>query len=193
MFAPLIAMVVMLAPVQGAQPTMCPIMGGPAAKGGPVVEYAGARYEFCCPGCDGTFQKGPAAALKSDKIKGKTVGVFLFDPVSRKRIEAKDAKGGSVDFNGTRYLFSTAANKAAFEKDAKKLAAVPAKESLSCPVSAEVVETYAKASGYADHNGVRYYFCCAGCEAPFGKEMDKYAGKVAKFVKAPGAHKGATN
>lgn len=191
MFAPLIAMVMMLAPAQDTTPTMCPIMGSPAAKGGPVVEYAGTRYEFCCAGCDATFQKGPAAALKNEKLKGKTTGVFLFDPVSHKRIDAKNAKGGSVEFNGTRYLFETADNMAAFKKDSKTYAMIPAKESLVCPVAGDVVETYAKASGYADHEGVRYYFCCGGCEAPFAKDAATHAAKAAKHVKAPEAHKGA--
>jgi YHS domain-containing protein len=27
---------------------------------------------------------------------------------------------------------------------------------------------------FADHNGKRVYFCCAGCIAPFNKEPEKY-------------------
>jgi YHS domain-containing protein len=27
---------------------------------------------------------------------------------------------------------------------------------------------------YADYNGKRVYFCCAGCIAPFNKEPEKY-------------------
>lgn len=186
MLTTLFATMIMLAPVQDAKPTMCPIMGGPAAKGGPVVEYAGSRYEFCCPGCDATFQKDPAGALKAEKIKGKTVGVFLFDPVSHHRIDAKKAKG-STEFNGQRYYFETAANKATFDKDMKKFAAVPAKEALVCPVSHETIASYDKAGLYADYNGVRYYICCADCEGTFkGKEAELAKG-VAKSVKAPAA------
>jgi len=190
MLTPLIATMILFAPAQGAKTTMCPIMGGPVAKSGPVVEYAGSRYEFCCPGCDGTFQKDPATALKAEKIKGKTVGVFLFDPVSHHRIEAKDAKG-STDFGGQRYFFESAANKAAFDKDMKKYAAVPAKEALVCPVSHETIASYAKAGLYADYNGVRYYICCADCEGTFkGKEAELSKG-VAKNVKVPAALRGS--
>lgn len=186
MLTTLIATLTMLAPPQAAKTTMCPIMGGPVAKGGPVVEYAGSRYEFCCPGCDGAFQKDPATALKAEKIKGKTVGVFLFDPVSHHRIEAKSAKG-SAEFNGQLYYFESAANKAAFAKDMKKFATVPAKEALVCPVSHETIASYDKAGLYADYNGVRYYICCLDCEGAFkGKEAQMTKG-VAKSVKTPAA------
>ncbi len=176
----------MLAPVQGSG-TACPVMGGPAKAGGPAVEYAGSTYTFCCPMCDGKFAKDPAMALKSDDVKGKTVGVFLFDPVSGKRIEAKDSKG-STEFNGLRYHFASVANKAKFDKDKKKYGTIPAKESLSCPVSGEAVDTYSKTSGYADSNGVRYYFCCGDCAAPFAKDSAKYTKSAAKNVKSPVTH-----
>lgn len=186
MFAPLIATLLMFAPAQGPG-TDCPIMGSPAKAGGPAVEYAGAMYTFCCAGCDAKFAKGPVAALKSDDIKGKTVGTFLFDPVTGKRIVEKDSKG-STEFNGLRYLFASTANKATFDKDMKKYGTTPAKESLACPMTGEVVETYSKASAYMDSEGVRYYLCCAGCETPFAKDMKTNAKKVAGKVTAPGTH-----
>ncbi|MCO5297180.1 MAG: hypothetical protein M9921_10015 [Fimbriimonadaceae bacterium] len=186
MLTTLFATLIMLAPGQDAKPTMCPIMGGPAAKEGPVVEFAGSKYEFCCAGCDATFQKDPAGALKAEKIQGKTVGVFLFDPVSHHRIEAMKAKGMS-EFGGQRYYFETAANKATFDKNMKKYAAVPAKESLVCPVSHETIANYDKAGLYADFNGVRYYICCADCEGSFKGKEAEYAKGVAKSVKTPAA------
>lgn len=186
MLTPLIATLLMFAPAQGPG-TACPIMGSPAKADGPAVEYAGAKYTFCCAGCDAKFAKEPVSALKSDDIKGKTVGVFLFDPVTGKRIDAKAAKA-STEFNGLRYLFASTANKAEFDKDMKKYGTIPAKESLACPMTGEVVETYSKASAYMDSEGVRYYLCCAGCEAPFAKDMRGNAKKVAGKVTAPSTH-----
>jgi len=45
-----------------------------------------------------------------------------------------------------------------------------AKPQEICPVMGGKVNK----SLYADHNGKRVYFCCAGCIAPFNKEPEKY-------------------
>jgi YHS domain-containing protein len=165
----------------------CPIMGGPVTKDSITTEYNGARFGYCCPGCKDGFEKNPKQALSAAAKNGSAVGVFLFDPVSHKRLDAAKAKGGFSDFQGIRYYFESKENKKAFDKSAKEAAATPAKEALFCPVSKETIESYAKASGYADYEGVRYYFCCAGCDAPFLKDPAKLAPNAADKVHVPAA------
>ena len=155
------------------QALKCPVMGGPVASNSSIVEYNGARYAFCCGGCDTNFAKSPAEFLKTQVKSGNIVGVFLFDPVSRKRLDLEKAKA-TKDFSGIRYPFESTENLATFEKSPGKYAAVPSKESLYCPVGKEAVPTYSKSSDYVDHNGVRWYMCCAGCGVPFEKDPQKY-------------------
>ena len=168
------------------KPLVCPMMGEAVAKDAPVVEYAGTSYAFCCAGCDTRFAKDPTAAIKKNQKIEKdrpTIGLFLFDPVSRNRILAKDAKA-TVDYSGVRYNFESAANLEAFNKDAKKYASAPRKESLTCPVTGKAIASYSKASSYVNYKDVRYYFYCAGCEPAFNKDPDKYAGKKVGGPKA---------
>lgn len=151
----------------------CPVMGSAVAVNSPAVEYNGARYTFCCGGCDVSFAKTPQDFLKTQNSAGNTVGVFLFDPVSRMRLDLAKAKS-TTDFESVRYPFESEANKKAFLASPKKFATVPAKEALYCPVGKEAVPTYSKASDYVDHDGVRWYMCCAGCGGPFEKDPAKY-------------------
>jgi YHS domain-containing protein len=50
-----------------------------------------------------------------------------------------------------------------------------AKGNLMCPVMGTMVESEAKAVGFSDYNGKRYYFCCDGCKPSFDKDPAKYA------------------
>jgi YHS domain-containing protein len=177
MFVTSIALAVGIGLTVEDKPLVCPMMGSPVSKDSPVVEYAGKSFSFCCGGCDVSFSKDPAGAIKKNEKNTSAYGAFLFDPVSRNRVTAEKSKA-SVDYMGTRYYFENAENLATFNKDSKKYAMVPKKESLTCAVSGEKVATYSKATSYADYKDVRYYFCCQGCVAPFTKEPDKYAGKA---------------
>lgn len=158
-------------------PLVCPIMGSPVKADSPHLEYAGASFGFCCGGCDTTFAKDPKASLKKAEKGESSIGAFLFDPISQTRIKPDKAKG-SVDYMGLRYYFENEANMAEFKKDMKKASAAPKKESLTCAVMGEKIESYSKASGYMDYEGVRYYLCCAGCEPAMRKDPKKYAGKA---------------
>lgn len=151
----------------------CPVMGSAVAATSPIVEYNGAQFAFCCAGCDASFAKTPADFLKKQTTAGSTVGAFLFDPVSRKRLELDKAQS-TVDFGGIRYPFESAENRARFESSPKVFATAPAKEALYCPVGKEEIATYSKASDYVDHEGVRWYMCCAGCGRAFEKEPASY-------------------
>lgn len=160
----------------GNTPLVCPVMGGPAKAGGTTVEYEGATYSFCCPGCDTAFAKDPDKYIKEQAKAGKTTGEFLFDPISNQRIKPDKAKA-SMDYNGIRYYFYSEDNLEAFKKDPKKMSATPEKESMTCAVMGSKIASYSKASGYMDYKNVRYYFCCASCTPAMAKDPDKYAGK----------------
>ena len=46
---------------------------------------------------------------------------------------------------------------------------------LACPVMGDVVESAAESSGYADYEGVRYYFCCSSCAEKFAQNPAAFA------------------
>lgn len=50
-----------------------------------------------------------------------------------------------------------------------------AKGQLACPVMKTVIASPAKAVGYSDYKGTRYYFCCGGCKPAFDKSPAKFA------------------
>lgn len=168
-----------------AQEMKCPVMGGPVAKESKIVEYAGASFSFCCPGCESNFAKTPAKFLETQAKAGNTVGTFLFDPVSRKRLEVGKAAATS-DYKGIRYPFSTPENKSEFAANPQRFAALPAKEALYCPVGKEAVPSFSKSSDYVDHKGVRWFMCCDGCGGPFEKDPSKFliAG-TEKYIRTP--------
>lgn len=192
-------LIVFTAMAFGQSPALkCPVMGSAVAPNSPVVEYNGAKYAFCCGGCDANFAKSPEAFLKTQRSAKNTVGVFLFDPVSRLRLDLDKAKA-TADFDSIRYPFASEENKTAFLAAPKKFAAIPSKEALYCPVGKEAVPSYSKASDYVDHDGVRWYMCCAGCGGPFEKDPAKYliAGtekhiQAAKVIQHTAAHHAPT-
>jgi YHS domain-containing protein len=170
------------------EPLVCPVMGGALGKDyhkGEFSDYNGVRYWYCCPGCKGTFEKDPAK-FAAKASKGKAAGVFLFDPVTGKRLPHDKAIQDYADYNGVRFLFESDETQATFEKDPKKYGTLPTKEALYCSPGKEVVPSYGFSSGFVDHKGVRYYMCCAGCEKPWAKEPEKHAEASKAHVKAPG-------
>jgi YHS domain-containing protein len=173
-----VASLVMLQGVSG--PVLCPVMGGPVVKGAEASDFAGVRYSYCCAGCREAFEKEPATYLSAAVKEGKVIGVSLFDPVSRRRIDAGKAKGGSSDFEGVRYAFDSADGKKAFDADPKRFGGAPALDSLICPVDKGSVKEYAKAGGYVDLEGVRYYFCSAGCEAKYAADPKRFSSDLPK-------------
>lgn len=165
------------------KPLYCPTTGELIEAPGPVMEFAGTKFTFCCAGCDDTFAKNPKNVVESNKKSGLTIGEFLFDPVTQKKITKEKSKANS-DFGGIRYYFESEENKTAFEKSPKTYTAVPEKESLVCAVMGSKVASYSKASDYFDYEGVRYFFCCGGCGPAMKKDPAKYAGKNITIAKA---------
>ncbi len=165
------------------QPTYCPVNGEVASKETARVDYNGVRYSFCCDGCPQEFAKNPTKY--ANKFPGKTIGVYLFEPITHKRISSDDSVA-SEDFKGVRYYFSSKANMAAFDK-VKSTWTPGAKSALSCPVTGEKIEGYASAGGAMDYKGVRYFMCCPGCVGTFAKNPAKYAAKAQAKAGAPKA------
>jgi len=169
-------------------PLVCPVTLEAIGTTAGTIDYAGTRYEMCCGGCPDGFKKEPATVLKNEKLKGKTYGVFLFDPITSARIDAKSAKGGSSDYKGTRYLFATADEKTTFDADPAKYAAkTPEKESLYCPVAGHAVKSYAAAGGFVDIKGTRYYTCCTNCLAKLKADATLADKTPAEQIKTPAA------
>ena len=135
-------------------PLTCSVLGTTAPDGGPSVDYKGVRYALCCSMCQATFKQDPDKAITSDKAKDKTIGTFMFDPISDARITASTAKA-SVDYKGVRYLFTTTDEKKTFNDSPDKYTAIPEKEALYCPVEKQKLSGYATAGSYRDYEGVR--------------------------------------
>ena len=51
------------------------------------------------------------------------------------------------------------------------------KGELLCPVMKSVVASKEAAAGFADHDGKRYYFCCAMCPDKFKADPKAYVPK----------------
>lgn len=162
--------------------TTCAVTGDEIGKPVATILYKGAAYDMCCGGCPGAFLKSPDKYLKAENVKDKTVGVFLFDPVSGAAVKTDKAPAGPSIYNGVAYYFTSAEDKTTFDADPKKFATAPEKEALFCPVMKEEVKDQAHSGGYADVDGVRYYICCGDCLATFKADPSKYVANAAKYV-----------
>lgn len=163
--------------VQAPVPTtICPVgLHEPEGPGIPYL-FRGVLFTLCCEGCVPRFEGDPAKYVKEFKNEG-LIGLAQFDVIARRRIDPKKATFYS-DFNHVRYYFFTEENKKAFDADPKKASATPTKEVIDkCPVMGSEINV-AKTPDYTDFEGVRYYFCCAGCSGTFAKDPAKYAQKT---------------
>jgi YHS domain-containing protein len=174
-------------------PLICPVMGKEILspeQAWKTRDVKGVRYYLCCQPCEEKFDKEPTAFTVAPSNPAKAAGVFLFDPVTTKRLDVGKAVAYSV-YGGVLFPFATAANKKAFDKSPKTYATRPEKELLYCPVSDKPVKDYAAASDYSDYQGERIYMCCPGCKEPFDKEPTKYKARMDAFRVKSGAAKGA--
>ncbi len=166
---------------------VCPMTAEEVNSSSQTIDFAGTRFAMCCGGCPDMFKRDPSAAIKSEKLVGKTFGVFLFDPVSNKRIDDKAAKGGTSDYKGTRYLFANMAEKEKFDANPKLFVKAPTKEVLYCAVAGEAIKNYAAAGGFVDVADTRYYMCCPDCLAKFKANPSEFTAKVTAKVSKPAA------
>lgn len=191
-----LAMVVMAPVVPGvmaAGATVCPVMGSPVTdtKTAGFLDYNGARFYFCCPGCDVKFAKEPAKYVTTQAKAKKAAGELMFDPVSGMRLKPGKMIAEDSVFEGVQFRFESAANKAAFDKDPKAYGMMPKKEALFCPVMGHAVKDYASAASYKDYEGVRYYTCCGGCVSKLNTNPAEYVASAKNHVKTPGIATGA--
>jgi YHS domain-containing protein len=169
-------------------PVKCAVMGSPTNANSKAVDYAGARFPFCCGGCPQAFMKEPTKYLKmaaGDDYKG-VIGTFMFDPIDGTKLDLEKVKA-SIDFKGLRYAFSNEDDMKAFKSDPAKYVKIPEKESLVCPVSGEKIANYASAGGFMDYEGVRYYTCCGDCLPALRKDPAGVLAKGKAVVTAPTA------
>lgn len=136
---------------------VCPVMGESVGSKNQAFEYNGARFSVCCPQCAGTFEKNPIGVISKSKENKWVSGEFLFDPVSRTRINFKKTKGSS-DFGSIRFYFSSTENKDIFDKNPKVYGTLPTKESAIDPFSQEKLTSYSKMTNYVDFEDVRVYY-----------------------------------
>lgn len=163
-------------------PLACPIMGSAADPKAGTSDWMGIRVSYCCAGCEKKFEKDPVKVLGLAAKQGVTSGVFLFDPISHKRLAVSEAVA-VADFEGIRYPFASETEKVTFLKEPKKYTVIPAKEALFCPVAGEEVAGYAEAAGFFDFEDVRYFTCCAGCNGKMASDPGKYAPNAKAHVK----------
>ncbi len=64
---------------------------------------------------------------------------------------------------------------------AAKTEAVEAKAQTTCPVMGGKINK----NVYADYEGKRVYFCCAGCDKTFNKNPEKYLKKLSNMGQTP--------
>lgn len=166
---------------QSESKIVCPVMGGAIHKDAGSTIYKSILVRYCCGGCQEEFEANPEKFFTQAEEKQAVIGVSLFDPISKKRV-AEDAAKATFDYAGVRWLFESAENKAEFEASPELYAASPSKHSLTCPVMGSKMESPAQAVGYADHKGVRWYFCCGGCDVSFASNPDHWAEKHSSAV-----------
>lgn len=174
--ATIIAAFALFAPAPVDDPVKCAVMGSPVKETAPAVEYAGIKFPTCCAGCTAPLLKTPTKYLKTAAESGTTIAMSLFCPVSGEKLDWTKVEA-TTDYKGVRYGFCRSDCKEAFAKDSAKYATAPKKESLVCVVSGEKISSYSAASGFVDHEGVRYYLCCDGCAPAMKKDP---AGTLAK-------------
>lgn len=165
----------------------CPVTGEAlSGKGGGTLVYAGVRYTVCCAGCFPKLKADPAKAIGNPDLKGKTIGVSMYDPVATTHVDLKKSKAFS-DYNGVRFYFANAANKKTFDAAPEKFGKIPAKEALWCGVMNHTITGYDTAGAYVDQGDTRYYVCCPGCLGKFKENPQAAMAKSAKAVAAPKA------
>lgn len=164
---------------------VCPIMGNAIPQNAPRVQWGGLDVAFCCAGCDTEFLGNPRKYLAAAAEKGTVVAISFFNPVSGKRAFVEN-NPHVVDYSGVRYPLASAEEVAEFRATPELFTRIPARESLTCPVMQQTVPQIRSSSGYADYQGVRYYFCCLGCDVKFAEDPAKYAATVTKAVRAVG-------
>ena len=153
----------LLLPLVTGPAIVCAVSGDPIDADSKHFDVNGVRFGVCKPECEAEFRKEPLAWPAKGVKEGRIVGVGVFDPVSGKRLTPQTARGGTSDFAGVRFAFSSAANKAVFDADPKRYGTVPEKSAENCPIMGVKLGPLFLAPAFRDIGGVRYFACCEQC------------------------------
>src|ERR1043165_4393425 len=97
--ATIAATICMAVPSIVDDPVKCAVMGSPTNASSKAVDFAGARFPFCCGGCPQAFMKEPLKYIEAAKDSKGAIGTFMFDPVDGQKVDLEKVKA-SVDFKG---------------------------------------------------------------------------------------------
>lgn len=164
-----------------AGPTFCPSTLEKVDTPAVTMSYGGALYSTCCGGCDKPFMKDPNGSIAKAVKEKKTIGVFMYDPISGSRIDAKDAKA-YTDYKSIRYFFAKTDEKTKFDAKPAQFVGEIKSEAYFCPVTKEKT-TAKEAAGYGDYEGTRYFLCCGGCISTFRNNPAKFVAEAKSAVK----------
>lgn len=124
-----------------------------------TVEYGGILFGTCCAGCGNPLVKNPRPLLL-DAIKAKrTVGTFIYDPVTGMRIDGAKAPE-YTDYASIRYFFNSKDEKKTFLANPKNYVSDVKIEAYFCPVT-KVATDWDHAAAFADFHGIRYFLADA--------------------------------
>jgi len=163
--------------------TTCPVLGGKINKD-LYADYQGKRVYFCCAGCADEFKKDPAKYVKKLEDAGVTLEKTPVPQTTCPVLGGKINKDLYADYQGKRVYFCCAACADEFKKDPAKyvkkledagvtLEKTPVPQT-ACPVLGGKINKEL----FADYQGKRVYFCCAGCADEFKKDPAKYVKKL---------------
>jgi YHS domain-containing protein len=126
--------------------------------------------------------------VRADEEKKEALPTEIACTVSGAKVDVAKATSETryIDYEYNRYYFCCNNCPKAFEKDPEKYASKPSialskiemPKELACAVMTDHKLDVKKATEekmFADYNGSRYYFCCAGCVPAFKKEPEKFA------------------
>ena len=163
--------------------TTCPVVGGKVNKE-VYADYQGKRVYFCCAGCIDEFKKDPAKYVKKLEDSGVTLEKTPVPQTTCPVLGGKVNKDIYADYQGKRVYFCCAGCIDEFKKDpakyVKKLedAGVTIEKTPVPQTACPVLDGKVNKDIYADYQGKRIYFCCAGCVDEFKKDPARYVKKL---------------
>lgn len=169
-----------LLPLMAGPAIVCAVSGDPIDTESKHFDVNGIRFAVCRPDCEAEFRKAPFSWLVKSAREGRIVGIGVFDPISGKRLTPQTARGGTSDFGGVRFAFSTPANKAVFDAEPKRYGTIPEKSSETCPIMGVKLGPLFLAPAFRDIDGVRYFACCEQCMPKLLSERYTPANRDAK-------------
>lgn len=137
-----------------------------------TVEYVGILFGTCCIGCNNPLLRDPKPLLVEAVKEKRTVGTFIYDPVTGLRINGAKAPE-YMDYASIRYFFNSKEEKKAFDTNPGAYVSDIKSEAYFCPVSKHST-SWQNAAGFADYHSVRYFLADADSVKAFKADPAKY-------------------